>query len=129
MEKPRNTALDDAAATKMLTQAATTAARAPSIHNTQPWRWRIHGTVADLYADRGRWLRVGDPDRRMLTISCGAALHHARVALAATGAAIEVDLLPTASDNDHLARITVTGAHPCHRRCARALRRDRRTPH
>jgi nitroreductase len=109
METSRGT---DIGATAVLTQAATAAGRAPSIHNTQPWRWRIGGTVADLYADTGRWLRVGDPDRRMLTISCGAALHHARVALAATGTAVTVDLLPTVDDFNHLARVTVTGHVP-----------------
>ncbi len=95
--------------TDVLTHAATVAGYAPSIHNTQPWRWRIHSTTADLYADTGRQLRLADPDRRMLTISCGLALHHARVALANAGIAAQVDLLPTEGNVDHLARVTVTG--------------------
>lgn len=91
-----------------LTAAARAAALAPSIHNTQPWSWRIHDGVADLYADISRQLTVVDPDRRLLTVSCGSALHHARVALAADGLAIDVALCPT-SDPLHLARITITG--------------------
>jgi nitroreductase len=98
--------------TDVLTDAATVAGYAPSIHNTQPWRWRIHGTTADLYADTSRQLRLADPDRRMLTISCGLALHHARVALADAGIAVQVDLLPTEGDLDHLARVAVTGRQP-----------------
>lgn len=109
METTRNATASHAVSTGALTHAATVALRAPSIHNTQPWRWRIHDTTADLYADAGRQLHVSDPDRRMLTISCGVALHHARVALATAGTAVEVDLLPTVGDADHLARITVTG--------------------
>jgi nitroreductase len=92
--------------------AATVAGYAPSIHNTQPWRWRVHGTTADLYADTDRQLHLADPDRRMLTISCGLALHHARVTLADAGVAADVDLLPTEGDVDHLARVNVTGRQP-----------------
>lgn len=112
MEPTRNVVIGDGPTIDVLVYAATVAARAPSIHNTQPWRWRINDTAADLYADTVRWLRVGDPDRRMLTISCGVALHHARIALAAAGTTVDVDLLPAAGDADHLARLTVTGHTP-----------------
>lgn len=95
-----------------LTTAATAAGLAPSIHNTQPWSWRIRRGVADLFADTRRQLQVADASRRLLTISCGAALHHARVCLAAAGVAVEVNLLPAAGDPFHLARVTVTGAVP-----------------
>ena len=49
------------------------ASRAPSLHNTQPWRWQLHEGVLDLRADRSRQLRVADPDGHSLLISCGAA--------------------------------------------------------
>ncbi|GAB3844007.1 nitroreductase [Dactylosporangium cerinum] len=68
-----------------LTEAATTAGYAPSIHNTQPWRWRITGHLLDLFTDRSRVLAVTDPEARLATLSCGVALHHARMALAAQG--------------------------------------------
>ena len=66
-------------------EAATTAGYAPSIHNTQPWRWRLTGDRLDLFTERSRVLDVTDPDARLATLSCGAALHHARVSLAAQG--------------------------------------------
>jgi hypothetical protein len=92
-----------------LAQAARTAGLAPSIHNTQPWRWRVDGSTLDLRAERSRQLAVTDPGGRMLAISCGAALHHARVALAAEGWAVTVNLVPDDNDQDLLARLTVTG--------------------
>ncbi len=55
------------------------------MHNTQPWRWRIADDRLDLYADQARRLDVIDPDDRLLTVSCGAALHHARSRSPRTG--------------------------------------------
>lgn len=54
------------------------ACRAPSVHNTQPWRWALAPHSVHLFADRSRQLPVIDQDGRDLTVSCGAALHHAR---------------------------------------------------
>jgi hypothetical protein len=96
--------------TSALVDAVTVAGRAPSIHNTQPWHWRVRGPVADLWADTRRQLHVTDPDRRLLVLSCGAALHHAQVALAAAGVAFDLALMPSPNEPLHLARITHTGA-------------------
>ena len=63
----------------------------------------------ELHAVPDRQLAVTDPAGRMLTISCGAALHHVRVALAASGWAVESTGCRTSSDPDLLARLTVTG--------------------
>lgn len=84
------------------------ALRAPSVHNTQPWRWRIAGTRLDLYADRSRQLRAADPEGRNLAISCGAALHYAIVGAAAAGWASQVILLPEQADPDHLAALDLS---------------------
>jgi nitroreductase len=90
-----------------LADAATAAGAAPSIHNTQPWRWRVHPDGLELYAQRDRQLAATDPDGRMLTISCGTALHHARIALAAEGWQATVSRLPDPAEPDLLARITL----------------------
>jgi hypothetical protein len=42
--------------TARLAQVLAHALRAPSVHNTQPWRWRLGGDVIDLFADVGRQL-------------------------------------------------------------------------
>jgi hypothetical protein len=116
------TAIDRTSAAAALVAACTAASSAPSVHNTQPWRWRIEGSFADLYADTSRQLFVADPDRRLLTLSCGAVLNEACVALASAGIAIEVSRVADPEDDDrgasphpagvglgHLARITVGG--------------------
>ncbi|MGW5055655.1 Acg family FMN-binding oxidoreductase [Actinokineospora sp. NPDC004072] len=83
--------------------------RAPSVHNTQPWRWLVGTRSLHLMADRARWLPATDPHGRDLVISCGAALHHLRVALAARGWSA-VDLPVGPEDDDHLAAL---GLRPC----------------
>jgi hypothetical protein len=86
---------------------------APSVHNTQPWMWRVTGSTVELHADRGRQLRATDPDGRNLVISCGAALHHAIVVARAQGLDPDVLLLPEPSQPDLLARIRLsTGTRP-----------------
>ncbi|HEY7101445.1 MAG TPA: hypothetical protein VH573_07380 [Mycobacteriales bacterium] len=83
--------------------------RAPSIHNTQPWRWVYRAGVLELYADRSRQLPALDPDGRSMLLSCGAALELARVGFAVAGWRTEVDRLPDADQPDLLARIHVVG--------------------
>lgn len=98
-------------AEQVLRSAASTALAAPSIFNTQPWRWQLSGRVLRLWADRARQLLVADPDARLLTVSCGLALHHACVAVAAAGHEALVHRLPDPVDEDLLATIELTGAH------------------
>ncbi|ASW89908.1 Acg family FMN-binding oxidoreductase [Mycobacterium marseillense] len=83
------------------------ATRAPSIDNTQPWRWRVDRTSLHLYTDPGMRLPNTDPDGRDLILSCGAALHHCVAALAATGWRADVHRLPDPADPSHLAAIEV----------------------
>lgn len=83
---------------------------APSIHNTQPWSWRVGADTLELRADRDRQLEVADPRGRSLMISCGAALHHAQVAARALGWSPTVARLPDPGDQDLLA---VVGLEQC----------------
>lgn len=92
-----------------LEAAARASLRAPSVFNTQPWTWNVSGHVMELHSDPARQLTVTDAEGRLLLISCGAVLHHARVALAAAGWSADVERLPDARRPDLLARIRVTG--------------------
>jgi hypothetical protein len=68
---------------------------APSVHNTQPWRFTADGGPrVSLYADAGRRLVVADPDGREMMISCGAALFTVRLALRSLGYIPETRVLP-----------------------------------
>jgi hypothetical protein len=78
---------------------------APSGHNTQPWLFKIDEDIVELYADRSRALPVVDSDDRELTISCGAALLHLRVALRHFGYTGAVIPFPDPDDPDLLARV------------------------
>ena len=94
---------------RALSQAAVAALGAPSLLNTQPWRWRIGGDAAELWTDRVRQVSSIDPDGRLLTLACGVALHYAATALAAMGWKAHVDYQPDADEPDLLARIRVDG--------------------
>jgi len=88
------------------------ARRAPSVHNTQPWRWQAAGSTLELWADRERALPVSDPLGRNLVISCGAALHHTVVAAQALGADAAVEQLPDGPDSDLMARLVLGPGKP-----------------
>ena len=63
------------------------AAAAPSIHNTQPWRFRVAGDdLIEVHGDPDRMLWAADPRGRALHLSCGAALFNLRLAIRAAGA-------------------------------------------
>ncbi len=81
-----------------------TAARAPSVHNTQPWRFRISGDAVELYADPARKLKLDWLGREML-ISCGAALFGLRLAMRSLGYWPVTELLPEPRTLRLLARV------------------------
>ena len=85
---------------------AATAVWAPSVHNTQPWRFTARGQQISLCADAERQLRVADPDGREMMISCGAALFTARLALRSLGYLPETCLLPDPGQPLLVARVS-----------------------
>ena len=105
-----------------LADAAAAAGYAPSIHNTQPWRWRVGSDTLDLHLHRSRVLAATDPDTRLATLSCGAALHHARTVLAAEGWRVTVARMPDAADQDHLAHLRVYAPAPADPQAVRHVR-------
>ncbi|MEU8075275.1 nitroreductase family protein [Catellatospora citrea] len=109
-----------------LVEAARDSLAAPSVFNTQPWIWRTSADSLQLFADEHRRLAT-DPDGRQLLISCGCALHHARVALAATGLVPVVQLRHAGAPGGPLAVVTVQERMPYDKQVNlyRAMRRRR----
>jgi GNAT superfamily N-acetyltransferase/nitroreductase len=75
--------------------ALAVASLAPSVYNSQPWRFRVVPDHLELYADLERRLPATDPEDRELRLSCGAALLNLRLALEARGVRPLVTLLPS----------------------------------
>jgi len=89
----------------------TTATRAPSVHNTQPWRFRTGPDAVELWSDPRRKLRTDLSGREML-ISCGAALFGLRLAIRSLGYWPVTQLLPDPARLRLLARVSIGAAAP-----------------
>jgi nitroreductase len=99
------------------------ACRAPSLHNSQPWRWVAEGPTLHLFADTGRLMSAADPQGREITLSCGAVLDHFVVAMSAAGWDTSVTRFPDPYKPLHLATIGFRPA-PDDAKDARRLRAD-----
>jgi hypothetical protein len=106
----------NAAMPAVIETALRAAIRAPSVHNTQPWRFVTGPSRIELHLDRDRILAVADPDSREARLSCGAALFNLRLAIRAGGRGAVVDLLPDADRPDFLATIRIAGERVSSRR-------------
>lgn len=94
-----------AVATEVIERAVELACRAPSLHNSQPWRWVATNTTVDLFIDAHRVVRSTDSSGRQALISCGAVLDHFRTAMAAEGWNTRFDEFPDPNMPEHLASI------------------------
>ncbi|KWX19703.1 NAD(P)H nitroreductase [Mycolicibacterium wolinskyi] len=92
--------------------ALSLAVRAPSVHNSQPWLWRVGESSLHLYADTALHLPRTDPDSRDLILSCGAALNHCVVAFAALGWGAKVHRFPNPADVNHVASLELQRYKP-----------------
>jgi nitroreductase len=86
---------------------------APSMHNTQPWRFRIlrADQTVELYADPSRMLKYSDPHGRAVHIACGAALFNLRLAVAVAGREPVVRLFPDPGRPLLLAALRLAGPY------------------
>ncbi|MBB3096308.1 hypothetical protein FHR83_003978 [Actinoplanes campanulatus] len=95
-----------------LNRAVVAARQAPSAHDARPWRWQVTNDVLDLFLHTEPSTELPVPDRRLATIGCGAALHHARLTLAADGWRVTATRLPDPNEPTHLARLHIDGPGP-----------------
>ena len=101
------------AAAEVARYVAAAAVWAPSVHNTQPWRFTAAGQQISVYADPGRQLMVADPDGREMMISCGAALFTARLALRSLGYLPQDLVVPDPGQPLLVARVSWGGRAEC----------------
>ena len=94
----------DTISTVQLADTVELACRAPSLHNSQPWRWSFENGTLRLFADHALVGRHTDSTGREVILSCGAVLDHLVVA-AAGGWRVTVDRYPDPHDHDHLASV------------------------
>ncbi len=102
---------------------------APSVHNTQPWLFRLRMDGLDVYADPRRLLAVADPTGRQLWTSVGAAVANAQVAVEARGRQCYLRMLPDPACPGLAAELRIGGKRPlgrAERLLAKAVR-DRHT--
>lgn len=111
----------------VLERAVLLACRAPSVHNSQPWRWVSEDGALRLFVDRHREIPATDHSGREAILSCGAVLNHLCVAMSAAGWEPKVERFPDSDDTGQLALVTfspldhVTEAQ--HRRAEAILQR------
>src|SRR6185369_1146007 len=90
-------------------QAATAA---PSVHNTQPWLFRLRGAGLEVIVDPRRRLSTVDPQGREMYVSVGAAVFNLRVALAASGWQERTTLLPDPATPRLAAQVALGESRP-----------------
>ncbi len=84
---------------------------APSVHNTQPWRFRVVSgdePHIDVLMDESRELPALDPAHRQLVMSCGAALAALRIGLRGCALEPQVERFPDGPDSPVIARVRVS---------------------
>ncbi len=117
---------------EVIVAALQLACRAPSLHNSQPWRWVATDQFVALFADPARLVRSTDKTGREALLSCGAVLDHFRVAMSAAGWHTSVERFPDQGDPLHLATFEFTEAAVSDEQTRRAdailLRRTDRLP-
>jgi nitroreductase len=83
--------------------------RAPSLHNAQPWAFRVGPDSVDVLLDRSRLLPVADPASRQAHLGLGAAVFLLRLKLSTMDYAVRVEPWPDPGEPMVVARLVVAG--------------------
>ncbi|MGB4678744.1 MAG: hypothetical protein WBI23_00930, partial [Methanothrix sp.] len=94
---------------------------APSIYNTQPWRFDISSDEIMILADESRWLKAADSNKREMYSSIGGAIENLIIAADHFGYSSTISYFPkpassasnASQSNDIVARVSLQpGAMP-----------------
>ncbi|WP_020576633.1 Acg family FMN-binding oxidoreductase [Actinopolymorpha alba] len=84
---------------------------APSLHNAQPWAFRIKSNAVEIYLDHSRDVPVLDPAGRQMLIGVGAAVFTIRLGISLLGATPTTALLPGPERGELAASVTLGPEH------------------
>lgn len=90
----------------IIEKALLLACRAPSVHNSQPWRWVAKDGALFLFVDPHRTTPATDHSGREAILSCGAILDHLGVAMTVAGWKPTIKRFPDSKDPEQLAAVT-----------------------
>ena len=85
---------------------------APSVFNSQPWKFVAGASEIDIFADLERWRAAADADKRELHLSLGCAIESIRIAADFAGWGTELAYLPVDGDETLVARVHVSLTGP-----------------
>jgi hypothetical protein len=95
-----------------LMRATEAAIRAPSLHNSQPWQFRLHDGAIDVLLDPHRRLKIADHNNWAARLAGGAALYNARLALTCHGLPPHTRLHPDPTNPNLIAHLTPDTPRP-----------------
>src|SRR5215213_1882183 len=81
---------------------------APSIHNTQPWRFSVAEDRILVFSDQLKWVEVADADQRELHISIGCALENLIISAEHFGYGHQVHYFPRTTDGKQFTELILT---------------------
>ena len=79
------------------------ARRAPSVLNSQPWRFRVCGNTIEVYLDKKQELEEIDPKGRLQTASCGTFVAHLEQSVLKRGWTPKTTFFPRFEEPDLMA--------------------------
>ncbi|MGM0739504.1 MAG: hypothetical protein ACQETM_10145, partial [Bacteroidota bacterium] len=103
------------------------ARRAPSVLNSQPWRFRVCGNTIEVYLDKKSELEQIDLKGRLQMASCGTLIAHLEHSIIEHGLQSRISYFPRFEEEDLVAFVEISGRAKkpvCRKSSQRIVQRD-----